>query len=400
MPTHSAPPGVKPGPRAGPQPPAVLRLGFRPFYWSAAAFAALAIPLWVGLYLGSPLPRPRALPEYFWHAHEMVFGFGLAVVVGFLFTAVRNWTGIDTPTGAPLALLVLLWGLARVLVWTGPLAAAAVASVGFLLGAAGAIARVLWAARNRRNYFIAALLLAFAALDAAFFAAAAGIAPIAPLAPVRAAILLLVFLVTVIGGRVIPMFTQSATGARIVRNAFLERAAPALLLAAIIAHAGTWPAAATGGLWFAAAAAHAARLLSWRPWVAAGKPILWVLHLAYAWIPVGLLLLGLSEWQRFPAVLALHALTVGAIAGMIAGMITRTALGHTGRMLQAGAVEMVFYVSMLLAALLRVAGPVVSPRLYPLWLVLSATCWSAGFLAYLAGYTPILWRPRKDGLPG
>ncbi|MDR3416579.1 MAG: NnrS family protein [Nevskia sp.] len=383
-----------------PQPLPVLRLGFRPFYWCAALFAAVAVPLWVGRYLGGPVPAPRAFPEYFWHAHEMVFGFALAVVVGFLFTAVRNWTGVDTPTGSHLAELVLLWAIARVLAWTGPLLPAALASVGFIVCAAAALGRVLYRARNRRNYFVAALLLAFALLDALFFAAAGGTLPLPPLVPIRLAILLLVFLVTVIGGRVIPMFTQNATGVPIARSAVLDRAAPGLLLAAIAGQALVLPPAVEAGLCFAAAAVHGVRLLSWRPWLARSRPILWVLHLAYAWIPLGLFLLGLAQLGRFPPILALHALTVGAMGGMIAGMITRTALGHTGRPLQAGYAGTVFYVLMLLAALVRVLGSALFPAGHALWLALSAVCWCSAFAVYLIAYTPVLWRPRADGLPG
>jgi uncharacterized protein involved in response to NO len=242
--------------------------------------------------------------------------------------------------------------------------------------------------------------LGFAALDAAFFCAARGIISIAPLAIVRTTIFLLVFLVTVIGGRVIPMFTQNATGIKISRIALVDRIALGLLLAAIAMQGVAAPGVVVAVFWFLAAVAHALRLASWRPWASRGRPILWVLHLAYAWIPVGLLLEGLSQLQLFSAILALHALTIGAIGGMISGMITRTALGHTGRTLTAGFAEVIFYTFILLAALARVAGPVVAPALYPLWLAASAAFWCAGFIAYLLRYTPILWRPRVDGLPG
>jgi len=379
--------------------PPVLRLGFRPFYWCAALFAALAVPVWVGLYLGSPFPGPRAVPEYLWHAHEMVFGFVMAVVMGFLFTAVRKWTGKDTPSGAPLAALVLLWGAARVLAWTGPLWAMALTSVGFLLITAAAVARVLVAARNRRNYFVALLLLGFAVLDAAFFTAVKGLLPISPLVPVRIAILLLVFLVTAIGGRVIPMFTQNATGVKITRHATLDRTALGLLLGAILAYGLLLPAPASAALWLAAAAAHLVRLVSWRPWVSRGRPLLWVLHVAYAWIPLGLALMGLAHLGWFSPILPLHALTIGAMGGMISGMITRTALGHTSRMLAAGTRETTFYALILAAAITRVAGPLISVHLYPLWLIASAAMWCGAFLTYLIAYSPILWRARADGLP-
>jgi uncharacterized protein involved in response to NO len=377
----------------------LLRLGFRPMYWLGALFAALSLVGWISLYEGVLTASP-ALPAYDWHAHEMIFGFVQAVVVGFLFTASRNWTGIDTPIGARLAGIAGLWVAARVLIWTGPLWAAALTGAGFTLCAAGALWSVLYRARNRRNYFLVVLLLAFAVLDAAFFAAVLRAAPWSALAPVRLGVLLIVFLVTVIAGRVVPMFTQNATGAVVSRRPGVDRFALGCLLAAIATQLFPQPARWTAILWFAAAVAHAWRLAGWWSRSTLRMPILWILHLSYAWIPVGLVLFGLAQLGLFSPILAVHALTIGAIGGMIIGMITRTARGHTGRPLKAGPWEILAYALVPSAAVIRVGVPLIWPEGYRFSVVLSGVCWSLAFLIYVVVYTPILWRPRLDGKAG
>jgi uncharacterized protein involved in response to NO len=378
----------------------VLGLGFRPFFWLAAAFAAIAVPLWAVQYAGGLAPLPMSLPAYLWHAHEMVFGFAVAVIVGFLFTASRNWTGLPTPSGGHLAALALLWLAARVAVFAMPMWIAALLSSGFTAWAAVCVARVLLRARSRRNYFAPALLFAFAALDALFFAAAAGRLSLPILVPVRLAVLLIVFLVTVIGGRVIPMFTRNATGAAIAAHPQIDRAALVLLIAAIMAQLLPAPAMLKAVLWFAAAALHAARLAGWRPFGTLQQPILWILHLSYAWIPIGLLLYGLSALGRVSPIIALHALTIGAIGGMILGMMARVARGHTGRPLRSGTVEVAAFALLQLGAVVRVATPLALPEDYRQSVLASAALWSLAFFGYLWVFTPILWRMRADSAPG
>jgi uncharacterized protein involved in response to NO len=380
--------------------PPVLRLGFRPFFWLAALFAAIAIPFWAAEYAGALAGLPTPLPAYAWHAHEMVFGFALAVVVGFLFTASRNWTGLDTPTGNHLAALALLWVAARVAALVAPLAIAAVCSCGFIVWAGICIARVLMRAQSRRNYFAPALLFAFAGLDALFFVSAAGLVPISPLVPVRLAVLLIVFLVTVIGGRVIPRFTRNATGVVIAPQPLLDRLALAALLVAIALQNAPAPTMLVSMLWFSAALLHGARLIAWHPISAIRQPILWILHLSYAWIPIGLCLYGFAALGMVSPIIALHALTIGAIGGMIIGMMTRVARGHTGRPLRSGIVEIAAYVLLQLGALIRVGTPLVLPQYYRESVLGSALLWSLAFIGYLAVFTPILWSRRVDGAPG
>jgi uncharacterized protein involved in response to NO len=383
---------------------ALWQLGFRPFYLLASVFAALSVPLWAAQFSGL-LPQPY-LAGPVWHAHEMLFGFALAVIVGFLFTAGRNWTGRPTPTGAALAALAALWLAARVLVLTPWGAAAALANVAFPLAAAVALARPFIAARNRRNYFFVALLAGFAAAAAGVHLAQLGWwTPPRGLGPPLALDLLL-FILVVMGGRVIPMFTNNGVpGAGAMRQPWVERAAlgSTLLLLALSAAAALGaqaPPAAVAWAALAAAAAHGLRWALWKPWRTAQAPLVWVLHAAYAWIPISLALRAAGVLGWVAPTLAVHALTVGAAGGLIIGMMTRTARGHTAHPLRADAADITCYAMVLSAALLRVGLPLVDPAWTLPAVQLSAAAWSAGFALYALRYAPRLWRPRLDGLPG
>lgn len=379
---------------------AVFNLGFRPFYLLAALLAALGVPLWLAQYFGWIAP-PAYLSGMAWHTHEMTFGFVVAVLTGFLFTAVRNWTGLPTPTGMPLAALAALWLSARVLVVIGPGWLAAALDVAFLPAAALSLWFPLRRSRNRNQFFVA-VLLALAAANLSFHLAHAGMVDLAELSPVRFALYLIAVIVAVMGGRVIPSFTQNAIpGARIRRHRALDLAAIAVMAAALIATLLGLPSWAAAPLCILAALLHAARLAMWDSWSTRGQPILWILHVSYAWIPIGLLLLGLATLTgAVPAVLADHALSVGAVGGMILGMITRTARGHTGRPLRAGPVEVVAYTLVPLAAAVRVLLPIAWPQAYRPALLASGVLWSAAFLLYLLVYVPMLTKARVDGLPG
>jgi uncharacterized protein involved in response to NO len=379
---------------------ALFNLGFRPFYLLAALLAALGLPFWVAQYFGL-LSAPGPVAGVAWHAHEMVFGFAVAVITGFLFTAARNWTGLPTPAGATLAALAGLWVLGRVLMLTGPARAAAVVDVAFLPAVAGSLWLPLHRSRNRNQFFVA-LLLTLGAANLLFHLASAGRVTIAALTPVRSALYLVVVIVTIMGGRVIPAFTRNAIRAARTRpNRTLDLTAIALAVAAFAAQLLALPAWLTAALCLIAAALHAARLWTWDPWCTRSEPILWILHLSYGWIPIGLALMGLSVLtDAVPSTLADHALAVGAVGGMIIGMITRTARGHTGLPLHVGRAEVVAYVFVHLAAIARVALPLARPQATALAVFAAGALWSAAFLLYLAVYVPLLTAPRLDGKPG
>ena len=376
----------------------LLRLGFRPFYLGAAVFAAVAVPFWAAFMLGQ-VSLPTTLSPLLWHAHEMLFGFAVAVIVGFLLTAGKAWTGLATPRGAALGALALLWLSARVAALVAPPALYAALDMLLLPLVAAVLTAILLRAGNRRNLPLAAILVLLAAANGVFHLAALGIVDVPPMAALHAALGLVILIECVMAGRVVPAFTMSATpGLKLKSRPGLERitlAATALGIAGwVFAPPGPVPATVLA----IAAALHAARLWSWQPRVTRGRPILWVLHVAYAWIPLGLALLALAQLGIVGVSPGVHALAVGATGGLIIGMITRTARGHTGRPLRASKPEVVAYALVLAAALLRSVVPlVVSPSAA---LVAAALAWSSAFGIYLWIYTPWLMRTRLDGKDG
>ena len=389
----------EPRPPAPPAGLALWQLGFRPFYLLASGFAALSIPLWALQYAGW-LPAAY-LNGPMWHAHEMLFGFTLAVIVGFLFTAGRNWSNQPTPTGAALVALALLWVAARLLVLTPWGWAAAAANVGFALAAAVALARPLWAARNRRNYFFVGLLLLLAAAALAVHLQLLGVITLPPWIGITLALDGVLFIMAVMAGRVLPMFTNNGVrGAQATRHPLIEKLALGSVLALLVADLLPLPGALLAALAALACAAHLARWWLWQPWKTLRTPIVWVLHAAYLWIPAHLALRATASLGWSSASLAAHALMVGAAGGLIIGMMTRTARGHTARPLRADRADVACYVLVLGAALVRVAVPLLLPQATMAAVLVSALLWSAGFGLFAWRYAPVLIRPRLDGKPG
>ena len=384
---------------AAPRGFALWQLGFRPFYLLASVFAAVSILLWSLQFTGR-MPAPY-LGAPVWHAHEMLFGFTLPVVVGFLFTAGRNWTGLPTPTGGRLAALAVLWIAGRVLVLTPWGWASAIANAAFPVAAAVALAVPFLRARNRRNYFFLVLLVLLGAASLAVHLNQLGAIAVPAWAGIQLALDVVLFILCVMGGRVIPMFTNNGVpGAQAQRRAWLEKASLGAILALLAADLLRLPPALVGGIAAIAAAAHFARWLLWQPWVTLRTPLVWVLHLAYAWIPVHLALrvLAAAGWVAPSA--AVHALTVGAIGGLIIGMVTRTARGHTARPLRADRWDVACYVLVALAALARVLLPLLWPAALLEAILASGVLWSAGFGLYAVCYWNVLTKPRLDGKPG
>ncbi|MGZ3181438.1 MAG: NnrS family protein [Telluria sp.] len=375
----------------------LFALGFRPFYLLAAAFAAASVPAWVATQLGwdSTLRIDLA-----WHMHEMVFGFVLAVVIGFLYTAGRNWTGLWTPRGAHLAALAGLWLAGRVAMLAPSPFLAAVVDGAFLPCAAWPLYQVLKRSGNRRNMFLVGLLGLLTLANLLFHASVLGLVRLDPLRPIHGAIMLIVVIEAVIGGRVIPMFTANAVpGARPVQHAERDRITLALTALAGMAWAFPFPAPLAAALAVAAAVAQLTRLAGWKPQRTLKQPLLWILHLSYAWIPLGFIALACAELGLAPLSAAVHLLAVGALAGLILGMVTRTALGHTGRALRAGRAETACYVLIQAGVLARFAAAIAPSWREPA-LVLAAACWSGAFALYFATYFPYLTAPRIDGREG
>lgn len=378
----------------------MLRLGFRPFYIAGALLAALIVPLWVALFLGQAALTPSA-PPLLWHSHEMLFGFAVAIIVGFLLTAGKAWTGLATPRGPWLGALALLWLAARVAAVVAPYWLYAVLDMALLPLVAAILVNLLLRARNHRNLPLALILALLATANLVFHLAVMGVLKVPAITALYAGLGLIVMIECVMAGRVIPAFTMSATpGLKLPTTAWVER----VTLGVTGLGLALWVFAPSGAVTLTAlalaSALHVKRLLGWRPWVTRDRPILWILHAAYAWFPVGLALLALAQIGLVPVSAGVHALAVGATGGLIIGMITRTARGHTGRPLKASAPEVLAYALVLTAAALRVLLPLLAPSLYVYALVAAATAWSAAFVIYLWIYTPWLMSTRLDGKDG
>ena len=389
------------GPRASRITPgfALWQLGFRPFYLLASGFASLSIALWALQFSGwlgqSYLEGP------IWHAHEMLFGFILAVMVGFLLTAGRNWSMQPTPRGLPLAVLALIWVAARVLVLTPYGWAAAAANTAFPLAAAVVLARAFIAGSNRRNYFFIALLVLMAAAALMVHLNKLGVVRLPDLLGIQIALDTILFIMVVMAGRVIPMFTNNGIpGANAASHPIVEKAALGLTLMLLVADTLQLGGVTLILLLGAGAFAHLCRWTLWRPWKTTRAPMVWILHVAYLWIPLHLFLRGLGEAGWVMPTLAVHALTVGAAGGLIIGMMTRTARGHTGRRLEADFGDRTCYFLITGAALVRVFVPLAAPAWTVHAILCSAALWSGCFGLYAVRYWPVLTRPRLDGKPG
>lgn len=385
-------------------PAALLAKGFRPFFLAAGALAATMLPLWLLVFAGVASAGDYLAGAY-WHAHEMVFGFAVAVIAGFLLTAVGNWTKRETAIGGPLAALVGLWLLGRVVMSAPglfPRALPILVDGAFLPALAVVLARPLVAARNRRNYVMLAVLGALGAANVLVHLDALGVVDGWQRRGSLVAVDVVILLIVVIAGRVVPMFTRNATGKEGIRNApALDRLAAGsmalVVVVELVAPGGAIMAVAA----VAAGALTAARARWWGTRHVSGHPLLWILHVGYAWVPVGLFLRAASHVApALPEALATHALTVGAIGSLTLGMMVRVSLGHTSRPLVASKAAGVAFALITLAALTRAIVPIVWTGPYFETMIAAGTLWAVAFAIFVASYARVLTTPRADGKPG
>jgi uncharacterized protein involved in response to NO len=376
-----------------------FRGGFRPFFFAGAAWALIALALWICTLTGQ-ITLPAALEPLAWHRHEMFFGFVGAVIGGFLLTAVPNWTGRLPIAGGPLAGLFGLWAAARLAVLFSGVTSLWLASlldVGFYFVLGLLAAREVLEANNR-NLPVVGMILLFGSADAIDYLANAGVIPFPDLGW-QLALSIVVLLISLIGGRIIPSFTRNWMAKRGMTTGlpsqpgrfdlFVIAATAVALLAWLTGPQGT----PIGIVLIAAAALQAIRWARWSGWRTFADPLVLVLHVGYAWVPIGIALLGLSFTGAVPRSAAIHALTAGAMATMILAVMTRASLGHTARELKANAATTVVYLLVTAGAVLRVAA---SLRLidYNLGIDIAGVVWGGAFLLFLIAYAPVLWRPR------
>lgn len=381
---------------------ALFEYGFRPFFLLSALAAVTVIALWLAVLSGWHWPGAPANP-LLWHAHEMLYGFIAAAIGGFLLTAVPNWTGQPPLKGQPLLWLTVFWLAGRLgaaLSGVLPLTLVATLDLAFLLALNGVVITQLRAGGNRKNYLIAGLVGLLVLGNASYYLALAGVLAVNPALPLYLALHVVLLLVTIIGGRIIPSFTGNWLQARGIKT--LPVVQPWLDLAALAATLGVGLAATlapfsllTGLLALAAAGLHGLRLAGWRGLHTPPEWLLTVLHVGYGWLVVGYALLAFTTFAGLPASAALHALTMGAIGTLVLAVMSRAALGHTGRKLHAGRGLAASYVLVSLATLARI-GAGLLPGWYSSLLGMAALLWIAAFTLFVLLFWPILSRPRLN----
>lgn len=371
-----------------------LRVGFRPFFLMGASWAVIAVLLWLGM-LAGVLDAPGGMDPIAWHQHAMLFGFTSAIVAGFILTAIPNWTGRLPVAGKALAALASLWLAGRLAILTSgvigaPLAALVDASFLFVL--AGLIAREIIVGSNWRN-LPPALLISFLAIANIFFhlehqdiVALEGFGA-------RLGVAAITMLMGLIGGRIVPSFTRNWLIKRKVDDlpspfATLDKIALMLLATALFTWVATPESLVSGALLTTAGIMHAIRVSRWCSWRCLTEPLILILHVGYAWLAVGVSLLGLAN--LFPAVsdlAALHALTTGAFGTMMLAVMTRATLGHSGRALTADRRTVMIYGLVTVGAIGRVVSP-----LFPgqAWLTAAGLLWAGAFLLFVVSYSRLL----------
>jgi uncharacterized protein involved in response to NO len=384
--------------------PAIAAKGFRPFFLLAGSFAALILPVWL-LTLAGVLGPAGYLDAVTWHAHEMIFGFAVAVFAGFLLTAVSNWTGRETLVGTPLLAAGALWIAGRVAVALAgllPRGVPALVDLAFLPVLVLALARPLAATKNRRNFVMIAALTMMWTADLVIHLHALGVLAGGTRRAVALALDVIVLLMIVMTGRVVPMFTKNGTGVASVHGRpSLDKAAIAAMVATTVLDVTTSDARIAGSAALVTAVLVAVRTSTWGTRHTARVPLLWILHAGHAWIVAGLALRAASAFtSAVPSVVATHALTVGAIGGLTLGMMSRVALGHTGRPLTSSRAVTLSFLAITLAAFVRVVGPLVALPAYLLTVYAAGILWTAAFVVFVVVYAPVLMTARSDGKPG
>ncbi len=379
--------------------PAILSYGFRPFFFLGSFYAGLTILLWLPLFYGV-LQINSLFAPVDWHVHEMLFGYLAAVMTGFLLTAIPNWTGRLPVQGAPLLVLVLLWLAGRIAVFcSGSIGwvAAGVIDCAFLLAVAAAAATEIVAGRNWRNLKVLIPVTVLLAANIVFHGEAHfyGISDLSRRLGIGAAILMIM----IIGGRIIPSFTRNW----LVREnpgrlpiPFNRFDAGAIGLSALALAAWTFlpERTGTGLVLMLAALANVWRMARWAGQRTVRDPLVLILHVAYAFVPLGFLLTGLAV--LYPETLSpaagIHAFSAGAIGAMTLAVMVRATLGHTGRALAAGKAGCFVFTAVVAAAAIRIAAALGVPGDWPIHL--AACAWAAAFLGFAALYGPMIMRPR------
>lgn len=384
----------------------ILRLGFRPFFLLGSLFSLFAMLLWVLTLTGNVSIIPLN-GVFWWHAHEMLFGFVPAIIAGFLLTAVQTWTGIPSVKGTKLLFLVIVWLLARFLLLLNldiPLLLVMAIDVLFLPLTAFYLGKPIVHIKQYRNLIFVPVLLLMTIANILTYLPYLGFNPDLLKQGQHGMVLLATMLVAILGGRVVPMFTANGTKTtKVLPVNMLEIAAISslfIIFLFLITGLTQYP-MVLGGLCLFSAAIHTWRNLRWRPWVTTQIPLVWVLHGTMAFIPIGLGLLAIHYLLNSLSLSsALHALTVGVLGGMIIAMMSRVSLGHSGRKLNAKPIIVIGFYCIILSAITRSILVALIPELIMQWWLISGGLWCLAFVCFVWVYFPILTTARLDGRPG
>lgn len=378
---------------------ALFALGFRPFFLFAGLSAFSLMAYWL-LLLSDVVVQDGFISPVYWHSHEMIFGYTTAAIAGFLLTAVRNWTGVSTLTGWMLTGLFVLWLLPRLLYFIeiNPLWLALI-DLAFLPLLAIAIACPMLKARQWNNLFFVGLILLLGLAHALFYAPVLSIVEATERWGLRSALGIVLIIITVMAGRVVGFFIERGLNQKVKNINWINQ----LALWATIGFVATQfilPVYLLSLILIFAIAGHAGRLFIWYHADIWKQPLLWVLYLGYAWMPVGFILSLLSLNGLIAETLAIHSFTVGTIGVMTLGMMARVALGHTGRTMQSSAPVNIAFVLINIAVVMRVLLPAFLPDFSAYWMQIAGISWILAFVLFSWVYLPVLIKSRIDGRAG
>ena len=382
---------------------AFLSYGFRPFFLFAGIYAVIGMAAWMA-WFGFAYALSTDFPPLLWHAHEMLFGYATATLAGFLLTAAPSWTGAEPVRGVPLALLAGVWAAGRAAVWFSaflPPVLVAAADLAFPALLFAFMVRTLTGGSARHNVFLVALALLFAANGMVHWERL-GLSDDTAAAGHLLAFDVFIVLIALIGGRVVPAFTRGVLAGKggadpLPPRPWLDGLAVFSVLAVLVADQLGPDQPAAGGLALAAAALNGLRLVRWQGWRVLDRPIVWILHLGYAWLVAGLAFKGLAQLSdAVDGATALHVLSVGAIGSMTLGIMTRAGLGHTGRALKVAPAITFAYLLLSAAAVVRVGGPMWMDEFRQAAMVTAGVGWCVAFTVFTWVYWPILTGPRVD----
>ena len=383
----------------------ILMRGFRPFFLGAAVLAILTMIVWMGVYLFQWPIGVAGISIFQWHAHEMIFGYSIAVIAGFLLTAAQNWTGQETLTGAGLGWLFAGWALARLLMLAGTqfILYAAIADLGFMLALGFAVARPIVKVRQKRQAPVLLILGLLFVANIVFYLGAAGVLNQGARWGVYGGMYLVLGIILFMGSRVIPFFTKGGVGHPVELKNSRRNDIATFILFPLFALAEVFLPQHAAGAFLAAGLviSNSIRVNGWHTLGIWQKPLLWGLFAAFIMINLGFLLRAMLLVTTIPILLPIHAFAVGGVGVITLSMMARVTLGHTGRNVHdAPAVVTPVLIAMILATIIRVFLPLLDPAHNQLWITISAALWVISYALFAGFFIPILLKPRADGKPG